>query len=288
MNIVLKSVNLSKSTFYYKAKDGKQGRKASMYTHDINGNIINNDVVLEKIESLLVTRFVDYGYIKTTKYLNMQENLLLNKKKVYRLMNENNLLKNKKIKSKLKRTFVKFRKVKAQKPFEILEIDIKYVYIAGEKRNVYLLTLLDVFSRKAIEFIVQPSIRKADVIKLFEKALDKIPSILEITVRCDNGSQFVAHDVQNYLLDVGIKQEFTHVSTPQENAHIESFHSILERELFQKMEFDCFNELATLLDDFYKFYNQNRIHSSINYMSPDNFLQLYYLQQNDKNIINNN
>ena len=46
-----------------------------------------------------------------------------------------------------KRAFVQSRKVDASYPMQHLTMDIKYVYIHGEKRNVYLLTVMDVFTR---------------------------------------------------------------------------------------------------------------------------------------------
>ncbi len=72
------------------------------------------------------------------------------KKKVYRLMDENNLLLGKVIKTSGKREFVKHRKIEATKPMEHLCLDIKYVWVQGEKRNYYLLSIMDVYSRKNI------------------------------------------------------------------------------------------------------------------------------------------
>lgn len=60
-------------------------------------------------------------------------------------MKEQNLLLGKVISTSGKRQFVKHRKIEAIRPMEYLCLDIKYVWVAGESRNYYLLTVLDVF-----------------------------------------------------------------------------------------------------------------------------------------------
>jgi hypothetical protein len=49
-------------------------------------------------------------------------------------------------------------------------------------------------------------------------------------VRKDNGSQFIANMVRQYLRSLKAHQEYTHIATPKENSNIEEFHSILDRE----------------------------------------------------------
>ena len=83
-------------------KNGKKGRKPSSVTA-IAEETVDNKVVVEDITELLSKEFVDYGYIKVSKYLK-QNNYNINKKKVYRLMKENNLLHKQRIKPKIRQT----------------------------------------------------------------------------------------------------------------------------------------------------------------------------------------
>lgn len=281
---VLKQVGLSKSTYYYRNSDNKRGRKPSDYTEKVDGTRVSNSEVVNEIENLLLNDFITYGYIKMSYYLK-QKGYVINKKKVYRLMKENSLLLQKRIKPNFKRDFIKTRKVSPNSPYELLEIDIKYLYLRAEKRNVYLLTLIDVFSRKVLGYVVKYSIRKNDVIALFDRTLPAKGLICEITVRNDNGSQFIANDVRAYLKKRDVYQEFTHVSSPKENAHIEAFHSILERELVRRFEYDTFFELEQILKKYYKFYNEDRIHSGINYLSPEKYMKMYF--ENNNNLYEN-
>ncbi|WP_233268497.1 hypothetical protein [Cellulophaga sp. L1A9] len=55
-----------------------------------------------------------------------------------------------------------------------------------------------------------------------------------VVIRSDNGSQFIANNVREYLGLIGVQQEFTHIATPEENAHIEAYHGILKKEYKKK------------------------------------------------------
>lgn len=109
---------------------------------------------------------------------------------------------------------------------EYLCLDIKYVWVAGEYKNYYLLTVLDVFTRVAVEQIFQKSVRKIDVINVFRRINNKF-GIRGVTIHNDNGSQFIANDVKQFLRTAEANQEFTHVATPEENSYIEAFHNIV-------------------------------------------------------------
>ena len=182
-------------------------------------------------------------------------------------MDENNLLLGKVIRTNGKRQFVKYRKIKATYPMEVICLDIKYVWIHGEKRNYYLLTILDVFSRKALQQILQSSIRKIDVINLFRK-IDSTYGIKGVTVRNDNGSQFIANDVRQFLLSAEAKQEFTHIATPEENSYIEAFHSIVQSEVIDRFEFDSYYDARQTFQRHLHWYNNERKHGNLGKIIP--------------------
>jgi transposase InsO family protein len=277
VSFVLNEVGLSKSSFYYKKRREKRGRKPPGYSLKVDGESISDEEIKLEIENLLFKDFLTYGYIKVTHYLR-KKGYLVNKKKVYRLMREEKLLlKKRRVKTRGKRDFAKERKLKPERPYEFLEMDIKYFFIEGERRNAYLLTLLDVFSRKVLSYRLKKSMRKGDVLSLLKEALSL--SFLqrkgEITIRSDNASQFLSQRVRRYLKEMGVYQEFSHPGYPEENAHIEAFHSILEREIEKRFEFDTFEELKEVISRYIRFYNGERIHSSIGYMSPEEFLKSF-------------
>ena len=79
-----------------------------------------------------------------------------------------------------------------------------------------------------------------------------------VVIRGDNGSQFIAKNVREYLGLIGVQQEFTHVATPEENAHIEAYHGILKKEVFHRVDYRTFGEIEIILKRYVEFYNNIR------------------------------
>jgi putative transposase len=267
-------IGLPRSVYYYRPRNGRPGAKASTHTCKVDGSKVTNEMVIEEIRLILNQEFCCYGYQTITDDLRDLQ-FIINEKKVYRLMDENNLLLGKVIRTSGKRTFVKYRRIKARYPMEFLCLDIKYIWIEGEKRNYFLLTILDVYSRKAIEQLFQRSIRKMDVINLFRK-INHQYGIKGVTVRNDNGSQFIANDVKQFLHTAEARQEFTHIATPQENAYIEAFHSIVQREVVDRFEFNGFYEAKITLAAHLEWYNNKRKHGQLGKITPQQKWDLFY------------
>jgi transposase InsO family protein len=81
-----------------------------------------------------------------------------------------------------------------------------------------------------------------------------------IVIRSDNGSQFIAKSVREYLELIGVEQQFTHIATPEENAHIEAYHGILKKEVFKRVDYRTFGEIQQILKRYVIFYNNHRLH----------------------------
>lgn len=279
---VLKVVELSKSSFYFKPKDGpknKAGRPSSTVTFVEKGGFVSNKIVVEEIEKILIEEFVDYGYLKVTHHLRDELGYLINPKKVYNLMKVNDLLyKKTSLINRGRRNWVKDFVPNPLLDFAHLEFDIKYFYVWGQKRNAMILTVLDVKSRWNMGQFIAWQISYENVIQLFDEIfkITKIPA--SIFVRCDNGSQFVAQAVQDYFKALKEKtgreviQEFTKPATPEQNGHIESYHSIAEKVVCQRYQFENINELKSTMEKFKYFYNFKRIHSGLEYKSPYKYL----------------
>jgi hypothetical protein len=165
-----------------------------------------------------------------------------------------------------------------KRPLEVLEMDIKYIYVHGSGSMAYLLTIIDTFNRAALSWKCKNSIRQTDVKLLINELIinylqpaDLLRENVFVTIRNDNGSQFIANMVRQHLKNNFIFQEFTKPATPEQNGHIESFHSVLKRAVTDKFEFEDLHHLKTILTEFYEFYNHHRIHSSICYLNPEVF-----------------
>lgn len=259
---------LSHSTYYYNPCCGKRGRKPSRQTPLTDGSVVSNESVVIAIRFVLAEEFMLFtGYVKICKDL-QSYGFVINKKKVYRLMKEHHLLCGVVIRTRgEKRQFVSYCVQEPVRPMEQLCMDIKYVYIQGQKRNALLLTVLDVYSRSILSQVLWWRIRKEQVIWLLHKLLQP-HTTKGITLRNDNGSQFIAHAVRNYLQERDVTQEFTHVATPEENCFIEAYHSILDKQLLQTTEFGDIEEAIAVFNRWRTFYNQRRRHGSLGQITP--------------------
>lgn len=79
-----------------------------------------------------------------------------------------------------------------------------------------------------------------------------------MTLRNDNGSQFIAAAVRQYLKDKGVYQEFSHVATPEDNAYIEALKSNIQREVIERFEFDSIYHAQMIIVWYDKWYNEKR------------------------------
>lgn len=260
-----KWAEVAKSSFHYKAHPGQRGMKASTHTL-IGDGIVDNSLVVDQIRVILQMDYCVYGYQAMTRELKSME-YIINKKKVYRLMKENHLLCGKRIKVQGKRKWVTFRRIEAKKPMEYLCLDIKYVWVHGENRWYYQLAVMDVFSRRILCWMFQRSIRQTDVIGLMRN-LDLRFGLKGVIIRNDNGSQFIAHKVRQTLQALEAQQEFTHVATPEENAYIEAFHSIQQRELIDRFSFSSYYDAKQHIEKYMYWYNHVRKHGALGWITP--------------------
>jgi putative transposase len=271
--------SISKHQYYYRPVSKKKaGRPCSEYTIK-DGKSVTNKNIVEEIQQVKADPDTDYGYRRMYYHL-MQMGYLINHKKIYRLMKEADLLK-KKVRPGSEKSYVKYRMVTPERPLQVLEMDIKMVWVTEHRRHAYILTILDTFTRAVLYWRVgycmkQQQVKQAwcYVIEYYLQPYDLLKEQLHVELRNDNGPQFSSNMIQNFMKENHIDQVFTHPYTPQENGHVESFHSIL-KEALGKQPFWSLLELENRLKVFYQKYNQVRIHSSIAHLAPFTFWQCW-------------
>ena len=262
-------VGIISSSYYRKPNFGKKGNHPTAVTfHHKNGFVSQSDVV-KSIKKILKHEFIDCGYRLMTKYLN-RDGYQINHKKLYRIMKEEGLLKleNRINRSGSGRKFVKFRKVYTSRPLQCLEMDIKMVWVPSVGKNAYLLSVIDVHTRRILKDYFSFNIKQKHVIELLSLLFDEYNYPESVVIRSDNGSQFIAKSVREYLGLIGVQQEFTHVATPEENAHIEAYHGILKKEVFSRFDYRTFGEIQQILKRFVSFYNNERLHGLLGRITP--------------------
>lgn len=147
-------------------------------------------------------------------------------------------------------------------------MDIKMVWIPNLGRNAYLLSVIDVHTRRILGDYFSFLVKQDKVIELLLDILLNYQYLDNIVIRSDNGSQFIAKSVREYLGLLGVQQEFTHIATPEENAHIEAYHDILKKEIFQRFDYRTFGEIEQILKRHVPFYSGIRLHGLLGRITP--------------------
>ena len=153
-------------------------------------------------------------------------------------------------------------------------MDIKYGYIHGEDRFFFVLSYIDVFDRQIVDYHIGLRCEAADAVNTLKRALwkRKLFEASELpTIRSDNGPQFVSMAFESTCEQLGLEHERIPPRTPNMNAHIESFHRILEDDCLSRNEFESYTQAYEVVVDFMDYYNNRRLHSSLNYLSPVEF-----------------
>jgi putative transposase len=166
------------------------------------------------------------------------------------------------------RKFVKFRKVHTDGPLACFEMDIKMVWTPSVGKNAYLLYVVDVQTRIILKDYFSFNMKQNNVIALLSELFEDYNYPNSVVIRSDNGSQFIARKGRKYLSLIGVQQEFTHISTPEENAHIEAYHGILKKEVFKRFDYQYFGEIEQILKRYVKFYNNTRLRSLLERITP--------------------
>ena len=282
--MILSILGLKRSTFYrwrsfeeYGIKPVKQKDGIIPgFSYKFNGEKISDLVIQNFIIQILNDDYGQfYGYKKVTAVLRNSNKIKINKKKVYRLMFSMNLIKKKRSSLRKYKRICKNHEIK--KSNVLWELDTKYIYIAGTKQVAYLASIIDVFDRSIVSCELSlsadaKSAKKAVIKALFNRGIKSNSEGL--IIRTDNGSQFIAYDFEKLCLAEKITHERIPAHSPNYNAHIESYHRYLQDECLSGKLFMSLEEAEDVIFNYVHGYNNKRIHSSINYLTPQEFYNL--------------
>jgi putative transposase len=279
--VVLRIVGVSEQTYYYRKKHLKSqrvyngGRPIPGFSLDQKQQPVSDEQIKEWLMELIAGDESIYGYRKLTVCLKRQYGLIINKKKVYRLCQELDILQPQRRKRiHYPRKLANNREIRASN--QLWEMDIKYGYIAAEQRFFFLLSLIDVYDRSIIDYHMGLSCEGKHAAQILQRALWKrqlFEKEQRPVIRTDNGPQFISHAFEEACLNLKVEHERIPPKTPNKNAHIEAFHAILEQDCLSRHEFESYPDAYHIVSDYLLFYNQRRIHGSLYDLSPTEFLQ---------------
>jgi len=132
-----------------------------------------------------------------------------------------------------------------------------------------ILTLIDEYTRECLVLHIAWSIRAVDVINVLEAAIAFYGAPEHI--RSDNGPEFIAYAIQDWLNENKIKAIYIQPGAPWENGHIESFHDKLRDECLNREIFGSLLEAKIVIESWRVEYNTERPHSSLGNKTPEEF-----------------
>ncbi len=246
----------------------KVGRPIPGYSYGIN-NCIVDDSVIETLLHEACEKYPFYGYKKITKILRKKHVLRINAKKVYRLSKKLGLLLPY-VKHTKQGHLAIAREITGMN--QLWQIDIKYVR-AINGQFIMLTDIIDVYTRKLVGKEITKTATTNDALVAIQRALKENNVTRNIVLRSDNGPQFTSVKFEHFCKTNNIYHELIPTNSPNYNAHIEFFHALLEKECITWNEIRDFTHGYMLINDYIKFYNDERIHGSLDYMSPNEFIR---------------
>lgn len=267
LKLLLNHSNMARSSFYYYQKQSKSPDKYK--------------AIKELIKSIYHKHKGRYGYRRITHELE-NKGIVINHKTVLRLMKLlglKSVIRIKKYKSykgeqgKIAPNILE-RNFKATAPNQKWATDITEFNVSGKK--LYLSPIIDLFNQEIISYELTDRPVFNQVVTMLKKAFKKIPNNTNLTLHSDQGWQYQMKQYQCLLKRKGIIQSMSRKGNCLDNAIIENFFGILKSELFYIKKFRTIEELKTEIKQYISYYNNVRIKSNLNKMSPIKYRTHYY------------
>lgn len=164
------------------------------------------------------------------------------------------------------------------KPNKVWAVDI--TYIKTPRGFVYLVALIDIFSRFIVSSKLSISLDTQPCLEILHKGLKiATPQI----INSDQGSQFTSKDWIDFLTQKNIQISMDSVGRWADNIYIERFWRTIKQEEIYINPSNNLEELRIQIDRFIKFYNYQRPHQALKYKTPS---QVFYNDENRKKRLN--
>ena len=222
--------------------------------------------LIQRLRELAI-EYPRFGYRRIHALLR-REDFVVNLKCVYRLWKQQNLSLPKKRPRKARAGTTVGIVPQADKVNQVWTYDFVFDQSLSGK-SLKMLTLIDEFTRECLAVEVGVSITSERVRRILEKVcFDKgQPELL----RSDNGAEFIGKAVNEWLAQNGIKPVFIEPGKPWQNGKCESFNGKLRDECLSREWFSSVKEAQVVIENWRKFYNEERPHSSLKYLTPSEF-----------------
>lgn len=225
----------------------------------------DNDLV-ERVRKLAV-EYPRFGYRRIHALLR-REGSEINLKRIYRLWKQEKLSLPKRRERKARVKPLIGIEPKAEKANQVWTYDFVFDQSLSGK-SLKMLTLIDEYTRECLAVEVGVSIKSERVRNILQRVCSGKgkPEL----IRSDNGSEFTGKAVGIWLAENGIKPLFIEPGKPWHNGKGESFNGKLRDECLSREWFSSVKEAQAVIENWRRFYNEKRPHSSLGYLTPSEF-----------------
>lgn len=212
-----------------------------------------------------------HGHRRIRALLNRRYGLHVNRKTVYRIMKAQGLLQEK-LRYKQFRTG-HVSKMTPDAPNHGWQIDMTSFKLS-DMTTLYLEIVIDCCTRKIVGWNLDRRCRAKEWIAAVRTALENQGLIGSedcrfLTIRSDNGAQPCSKDFVAYLYENGVAGEYTGYNAPNDNAFVERVMRTIKEEEVWGNQYDSWVEAHQAVEKYITYYNSERIHSALNYRTPN-------------------
>ena len=137
--------------------------------------------------------------------------------------------------------------------------------------KTYLCVYLDIYSRMIVGYSFSSIADTKFVEKALQKSLENRNHPKYLLIHSDQGTQYTSMEFQGMTDELGIVRSFSRRGKPADNPVAEAFFSVMKREEYRRNEYDSIPELKAAIERYIKWYNTERVHSALDYMSPKDY-----------------
>ena len=149
-----------------------------------------------------------------------------------------------------------------------------YTYIKTRTGWFYHAVVLDVFTRKVVGWAFSRKRNSALTRSALRMALNRYPPKADCIFHSDQGIEYAAHSYRDMVSEAGMVRSMSRKGNPLDNAFAESFFHTIKAELLHQKQFENDIEAVAHIVEFMEFYNRERLHSALDYQSPEDYEKL--------------